>query len=288
MYSRTNFALDLDDGNAELPSLVELIQFLRLYLQRKTTETVEELAKQLVLKPDEDTKGFVKFVQSAIKEKIEDNREKMKKFIEDIFSDYLNHMQNSERHNTSRESCSVHSFDSERDDAGKKLIENLEAVIPEPKVSNFKYRTLQVARGGAQDYVKELREDLHDYIDDRNRMTQERLRLLLDNFKNDLHTLSKQLRMAAAIAGILTKMADKVYLDEHISSEQKAKVMEDTRKLLSKLESCSKTHIGEDMINEILAHTEEVKEVADISDAIKDVTSDLAETVKELAVEQAE
>ncbi|XP_014270348.1 uncharacterized protein PF3D7_1120000 isoform X2 [Halyomorpha halys] len=246
MYSRTNFALDLDDGNAELPSLVELIQFLRLYLQRKTTETVEELAKQLVLKPDEDTKGFVKFVQSAIKEKIEDNREKMKKFIEDIFSDYLNHMQNSERHNTSRESCSVHSFDSERDDAGKKLIENLEAVIPEPKVSNFKYRTLQVARGGAQDYVKELREDLHDYIDDRNRMTQERLRLLLDNFKNDLHTLSKQLRMISKIDIFVKRL-----IKEHISEETKESIIEIVEPMKHNLRKAKLTRAMAENISEL-------------------------------------
>lgn len=83
-------------------------------------------------------------------------------------------------------------------------------------------------------------------------------------------------------------MADKIYLDEQLSAEQKSAVMENTRKLLSKLESCSKTHIPEEMVSEILQHTEEVKGVAETSSAINEAASDLAETVKELTEEHTE
>ncbi|CAH1405163.1 unnamed protein product [Nezara viridula] len=236
------FNIRLKEGHDEVPSFVELIRFLTLYLDFETTKTIEKWGNKHILKPDEDTRAFFVFVKSEINKTLRKEREDVTIVIEELITDYQLQMQNYARHSSSDDS-----HDAIRIDAGMKLIEGLEGMIPEPKRSNFKHKTLHVTKDCLEDYVNDVREELDGYIYDREYEIQQRLTVLLANFKNDLFALSRQLRVVSKIDLLMEELQN-----ENISVEEKANIYNIAVPIKNSLKKEMFTSAMEENISELI------------------------------------
>lgn len=76
-----------------------------------------------------------------------------------------------------------------------KLIDSLDGIIPEAKMSNWKSMACETTKETSGYFLSELREDLAELVLNRERRILDSLNTKLNDFRNDLFVLSKQLKM---------------------------------------------------------------------------------------------